>query len=168
MRRLIALLPCAVQLLASACSWRDASVRFDDMATMLNMADPRAPKQLVKGFFPVEGGGRWTTRTFSATLKPPPTAARKGAVLVLRFGIPGPSMERLHSIQIAATVNGVELAAGEYTKAGEYSYIRNVPAAAFRGDAATVDFTLDKALPPDGTERRELGVVAITVGFEAN
>ncbi len=135
---------------------------------MLNIADPRADKQLVKGFFPVEGNGRWTTRTFSATLKPPPTAARKGAVLLLRFGIPGPSMDRLHSIQVSASVGGVALAPEQYTKAGEYSYIRNVPPGALRGQTATVDFALDKALPANATERRELGVVVLTVGFEAN
>lgn len=155
-------------LAAVACKSRDETIRFDSMATMLNIADPRAEKQLIKGFFPAESGGRWTTRTFSATLKPPPAAARKGAVLLLRFGIPDTSMQRLRNIQISATVGGIALAPEQYKTAGEFFYIRNVPASAFHGDTATVDFALDKALPPNETERRELGVVVTTVGFEAN
>ena len=86
---------------------------------------------------------------------------------MLRFGIPGPSIDRLRSIAVSANVNGIALAAEDYTKAGECLYIREVPAASFRGGNATVDFALDKALPPDANERRELGVVVNTVGFEA-
>ena len=77
---------------------------------------------------------------------------------MLRFGIPGPSIDRLRSIAVSANVNGIALAAEDYTKAGEFLYIREVPAASFRGGNATVDFALDKALPPDANERRELGV----------
>ena len=55
----------------------------------------------------------------------------------------------------------------KYVKAGEFDYVRDVPAAAFRGGVAIVDFALDKTLPPAGVEPRELGVVANTIGFEA-
>jgi len=134
---------------------------------MLNVFDPRADKQLLKGFFPGDAQGRWTGRTFSATLKPPPTAARKGAVLLLRFGIPATSIAVLHSIRVSAVVNGVALAPEEYVQAGQFDYVRDVPASAFRGGDATVYFELDKVLPPAGIERRELGVVANTIGFEA-
>lgn len=150
------------------CASRDEPLRFDGTAIMLNVFDPRADKQLTKGFFPVETLGRWTGRTFSVTLKPPPNAARKGAVLLLRAGIPGPSIAVLHSIRVSAAVNGVALPAQEYVKAGEFDYVPDVPASAFRaGGNTTVDFALDKALPPSGSERRELGVVVNTIGFEA-
>ena len=152
----------------TGCASRDEPLRFDDTATMLNVFDPRADKQLTKCFFPTFAQGRWTSRTFSATLKPPSTAARKGAVLLLRFGIPGTSIDVLHSIQVSAVVNGVRLEPEKYVKAGEFDYVRDVPAAAFReAGNATVDFALDKALPPNATEHRELGVVANTIGFEA-
>jgi hypothetical protein len=141
--------------------------RFDGAAIMLNVADPRADKQLTRGFFPLEGTGRWTGRSFSAILKPPPAAARKGAVLMLRFGIPETSLAALHSIQISAVVNGVALQPQEYTQAGEFEYNRDVPSAAFRSGDAVVDFSLDKALPAGGNERRELGVIVNTVGFES-
>ena len=62
---------------------------------------------------------------------------------------------------------GIRLAPEEYVKAGEFDYVRDVPVGAFRGGNVTVEFALDKALPPGGVERRELGVVANTIGFEA-
>ena len=134
---------------------------------MLQIADPRADKQLTRGFFTVEGSGRWTGRKFSATLKPPPTAASKGAILMLQFGIPEPSINVLHSIQVSASVNGVALAPQEYTTAGDHQYSRDVPGSAFREGNATVDFALDKTLPPAAAEHRELGIIVNTVGFEA-
>jgi hypothetical protein len=151
----------------AGCGSRDEPLHFDDTATMLNVFDPRADKQLLNGFFPGDTQGRWTSRTFSVTLKPPPGAAGKGAILLLRFGIPGPSIDALHLIQLSAVVNGVALAPQDYVKAGEFDYVRDVPASAFRGGNATVDFGLDKALPPGPLERRELGVVVNTIGFEA-
>ncbi len=86
---------------------------------------------------------------------------------MLRFGIPESSIRALHSVQISAAVSGVTLTPQEYTQAGEFEYIRDVPATAFRGGDAIVDFTLDKALPAGGNERRELGVIVNTVGFES-
>ena len=151
----------------TGCTSPNEPLRFDETATMLSVLDPRADKQLTRGFFPVEGSGRWTARLFSATLKPPPNAARKGAVLVLRFGIPASSIEALHSIQVSAQIAGVRLAPEEYRQAGEFEYRRDAPAEAFRDRGVTVDFTLDKAFGPHEGERRELGVVVSTVGFEA-
>lgn len=165
MRRLSAV---ATLAFITGCASRDEALRLDETAIMLSAADPRADKQLVKGFFPVETGGRWTGRTFSVVLKPPPTAARKGAVLLLRFGIGEQSMGVLHSIKISAAVNGVTLPPEEYIKVGEHDYTRDVPSSAFRNEGnATVDFALDKALPPTGPERRELGVIVNMVGFES-
>ena len=164
MRRLSA---SALFLFISGCTSSDKQLRIDDTATMLSVLDPRADKQLTRGFFPVEGLGRWTGRTFSATLKPPPNAGRRGAELVLRFGIAPQSIEVLRSIGLSASVNGVPLSPESYARAGESEYVRDVPASAFQGGNATVDFVLEKALPPNGSERRELGVVATTLGFEA-
>jgi len=157
----------ALLLYITGCSSGIEPTTSDDTATMLSVLDPRADKQLIKGFFPREPLGRWTGRTFSLTLKPPPTASRKGAVLLLRAGIPELTLAALHSIKISAVVNGVSLPAEEYVKPGEFDYVHDVPASAFHGGHATVDFTLDKALPPGAVERRELGVLAVMIGFEA-
>jgi hypothetical protein len=134
---------------------------------MLHVADPRAEKQLTAGFYPLFANGRWTGQTFSAILRPPPAASRRGALLVTRFGIPETSIDYLHSMQLSAAVNGVAVSPASYTKAGEYEYVREVPAAAFHGGDAAVEFTLDKAMPPHDAESRTLGVVVTIIGFEA-
>ena len=165
MRRLSA---AATLALITGCASRHQAIGFDDAATVLNIFDPRADKQLLKGFFPLEPMGRWTTRSFSVMLKPPPNAARKGALLRLRFEIAEQSINVLHTIRVSAAVNGVALLPQAFVKPGEWDYVQDVPASAFRGvDSRTVDFALDKALPQFGSERRELGVIANTIGFEA-
>ena len=156
----------------AACSSPDPATRQDSTATMLHMADPRAEKQLTTGFYPFFGEGRWTQGKFSAILKPPPTAARKGALLVLRFGLPETSINALHAIQVSAAVNGLGLKPETFTKPGEFDYIREVPNAAFnetatRDSMARVDFALDKTMPPHDAETRELGILVNIVGFEA-
>jgi len=156
----------------AACSTPESAVPQDPTATMLHMADPRAEKQLTKGFYPFFGEGRWTQGNFSAVLKPPPTAAHRGALLVLRFGLPETSIKALHTIQVSASVNGLPLKPETFAKPGEFDYIREVPSAAFndtaaRDGTARVEFTLDKTMPPHDAETRELGILVSIVGFEA-
>ena len=52
-------------------------------------------------------------------------------------------------------MNYFELKPQEYATAGEFEFVRDVPAAAFRSGDAAVDFSLDKALAAGGNERRE-------------
>jgi len=141
---------------------------LNGLATMLHTADPRVAPQLVKGFHPVEQNSwRWTMGRFSVVLKPPAGAAQKGAVLQFRFTIPDVIINQLKAVTLSATVNGVSLPPETYSTAGDQTYSRDVPASALTGDSATVDFALDKFLPPGSQDARELGVVASTIGFEA-
>jgi len=133
----------------------------------LNVNDPRAAQQLLNGFYPREREGCWTGKTFRVRLAAPPNAARKGAVLILRFGIPGASIERLHTIAVSGAVNGVALTPGEYTQAGDFSYSRDVPQSAFHGGDTFAEFTLDKVTPASPPENRELGLFVTTIGLEA-
>jgi hypothetical protein len=137
------------------------------MASMLSVADPRAPSQLIEGFSPLTNDRRWTGRRFSARLKTPKNAAQRGAVLELTFGLPDTSLARLHSIGLSASVNGVALAPERYSTAGDFTYSRDVPPAALQDFAAVAIFTLDRVLPPSGQEARELGLSVSAVGFEA-
>jgi hypothetical protein len=138
------------------------------LATMVHAADPRAAVQLVKGFHSVEQNAwRWTAGSFSATLKPPAGGAQKGATLQLKFVVADAVIDKLKSMTLSAAVNGVKLDPETYTKAGEYTYSRDVPAAALQGEAVTVDFTLDKFLPASAQDARDLGVIMTMVGFEA-
>jgi hypothetical protein len=134
----------------------------------LNTADPRVAPQLLRGFHPIEGNAwRWTAGEFAAVLKPPAGADLKGATLVFRFTVPDTVIRQLHSVKLSASVNGTALAPETYSAAGEQNYSRDVPASVLKGDTATVEFALDKHLPPAGEERRDLGVVATMIGFEA-
>jgi hypothetical protein len=135
---------------------------------VLNTADPRVAAQLIRGFHTIEGNAwRWTAGEFAAVLKPPAGADQKGATLVFRFAVPETSMRELHSVTLSASVNGMPLPRETYASPGEHTYSRDVPPEALKKDTATVDFTLDKYLHPNGAERRELGVVASMIGFEA-
>jgi hypothetical protein len=138
------------------------------LATMVNAADPRSAVQLTRGFHTVEQNAwRWTTGSFAATLKPPAGSAQKGANLELRFVVPGAVINKLKSMTLTATVNGQKLAPETYTKEGEYTYMRDVPATALQQEAVNVEFTLDKFLPASPEDQRDLGVIMTMVGFEA-
>jgi hypothetical protein len=138
------------------------------MASMLNAADPRASVQLVRGFHAVEQNAwRWTSRSFAVKLRPPTGAGEKGAVLVVKFAVPGIEIEKLKSLTLTASIGSTKLEPETYTRAGDQTYTRDVPAGALRGSAVTVDFELDKAMPPTAQDSRELGIILSTVGFEA-
>ncbi|MDQ6759897.1 MAG: hypothetical protein M3Z32_08540 [Acidobacteriota bacterium] len=138
------------------------------LSSMVQAADPRTQRQLTKGFYAVEQNAwRWTEGSFSASLRPPLGSSRKGAMLVLKFSIPDLVLEKLKKIRLSASVNGVALSAEEYSKPGEYTYSREVPATALTSEAVSVDFNLDKFLPPTPPDIRELGVVVHAIGFEA-
>jgi hypothetical protein len=105
-------------------------------------------------------------RQFSVLLRPPRTAAAKGAVLQLKFTIPEVALSKMKALSLSAYVNGTALTPESYTQAGEFIYSRDVPANLLVGDVARVDFSLDKTIPPSAADRRELGVVVSLVGFQ--
>lgn len=137
------------------------------VATMLTMADPRAPAQLVSGFYNLEQNSwRWTAGHFSVLLRPPRNAEQTGAVLAMKLNVPQPVIDKVKTVTLSAAIHGNILNPETYTKAGDYAYTRDVPAAALHGDSVKVDFSLDRYLPAGTAESRELGIIVTTVGFE--
>jgi hypothetical protein len=137
------------------------------LASVVATADPHAVKQLAGGFYGVEQNSwRWTAGKFSVLLRPPRTAAKNGAILQLKFAIPDVAISKLKGVSLSAYVNGTALSPETYSQAGQFIYSRDVPANLLVGDVVRVDFSLDKTFPPSATDRRELGVVASTVGFQ--
>jgi hypothetical protein len=139
----------------------------EGLLSSVHMADPRAIPQLLEGFHALEQGAwRWTARKFSVALLPPPGATQQ-AQLELKFSIPDAVIARLQTVSLTARVNGVEVGSETYDKPGEYTLTKPVPASALQvGEAVKAEFELDKALPPGEADKRELGVVALSVALK--
>lgn len=136
--------------------------------SIVHVADPETSQQLVRGFHALEGNAwRWTKGSFAVTLRPPRNAAKDGAFLVVKLSVAEATIQNLGSVTLTANVNGAPLAGETYTKNGDYTYKREVPAAAFAGDAISVEFALDKFLEAGKVETRELGIIVAMIGFES-
>lgn len=139
------------------------------MMSVLNMGDPKVEPQLVKGLHGIEAGAwRWTEKQFIVALHPPFGAAQKGAKLSVKLTVPGVVIDKLKTVSMAATVAGSALPPETYTTAGDYVYVRDVPASLLGGDSLRVEFQLDKAMAPSGADIRELGIIVLSIGLEAN
>jgi hypothetical protein len=131
------------------------------------MNDATAAGQLLSGFYPVEANAwRWTGRKFSVLLRNPPGAAQTGGNLSLNFTIPDVSIQQLKSVTLSAGVNGMMLKSQEYTAGGTQVFTADVPASMLAADSVKVDFALDRSIPP-GVDKRDLGIVAASVGLAA-
>lgn len=145
-----------------------AAAQGGALSSMVHVADPSATLQLTRGFHQVEHDSwRWTEGSFAATLGAPPGSSQQGALLVLKFSIPDVVIQTLKTIRLSASVNGLALPPEEYSKSGQYTYVRDVPSSALAAQAVSVEFTLDKFLPPSVSDERALGVIVSAIGFEA-
>ena len=132
------------------------------------VGNPRAAVQLLKGFYGIEAGSwRWTGKQFSAILRTPPGASQNGAQLEFRFTVPDPVIAKLRTVTLAAAIGGAIFPAQTYSRPGDYVYSAAVPAEQLSGEAVTVNFQLDNAIPPNPPELRELGVVAHSIALKA-
>ncbi len=137
------------------------------LASIVHVADPRTAAQLLRGFYDVEQNSwRWTKGKFAVALRPPLGATQLGATLTVKLAVPEPVIQSCKSVTLTATVGDVTLPGETYSKAGEYTFSRDVPGGPLAGNSVTVQFSLDKTVPPTGADRRELGIVVTTVGLE--
>ena len=161
----------AFLLAAPACKHQEVHVtdtieEAPRLASTVRMGDRSTAGQLASGFYDIEANAwRWTMQKFAVTLRPPMHAAQQGAVLELHLTVPKSSIDKLGSLSLAATAGGAALAPETYSKTGEYTYRRDVPANLLAGDTIRIDFQLDKALPPGDVDKRELGIVVSSVGL---
>jgi len=135
------------------------------LLSTVRMNDAKADTQLLTGFYPVEGGAwRWTAGRFSVLLMTPAGAAQRGAAVTLSFTIPDIVIQKVKSLTLSASVNGMVLKSATYNAAGANDFTADVPASALTTDSVKIDFALDKVLPP-GVDKRELGIIATSVGI---
>ncbi len=140
-----------------------------ELKSTVTMGDSEAAAQLLNGFYDVEGGSwRWTMSHFSVILAVPEGAAGKETELVMQFTIPQAVIDKLGPITLSAQAGEVTLPPETYTQAGDCVYQRNLPATAVTGEAVTITFSLDKFLPPSGTDQRELGVIVTSIGLHTS
>ncbi len=170
-RSAIILCPAALALAlgTSGCRKQDSGAEEPyRMQPAVRMSDPRAQMQLLSGFYGMEQGAwRWTKQRFSAVLRPPAGAAQKGATLTLRLTVPDVVISKLQSITLTGAVDGQALAPETYDRPGTYVYTRDVPAGLLTGESAKVDFQLDKVVPPNPPDLRELGVVVLSIALNS-
>ena len=138
-------------------------------ASVIRVAQPRAERQLLDGFWQLENNAwRWTKHNFSVLLMPPPGAAANGAILEFRFTVPDVIIARRQAVTLSASVGGVALPPATYTAAGAYVYKADVPAAAFTvAGPVKVSFSTDKFLRAGEVEGRELALVSNGFGLIA-
>lgn len=137
------------------------------LTSVVNVNDPAASQQLVRGFYGLENGQwRWTMKRFEVALKPPSGAAQNGARLTLKFTIPEVIFTRLGPVTLSSTINGLRLPPETYAKPGDYLYARDVPASALKDDTVMAAFDSDKAIAPSAADARELALIAVSVRLE--
>jgi hypothetical protein len=137
------------------------------VASTVHTGDPKSAPQLLSGFYDIENGAwRWTGKQFTVELGVPFGAGQKGATLELDFSIPDVAIAKSKTLTLAASVDGNSLPPETYSKAGEYTYQRDVPAALLQSGSVKVTFTLDKTIQAGGGDLRDLGVVAASIGLK--
>jgi hypothetical protein len=162
-------------LVGAACHGRHEKVFIEDDApetgaqpvSVFKMNDPAASRQLVGGFYSLEGQTwRWTKQDFVISFKTPPEAARRGAVASFDFVIPDVEIQKLSTVQLAAAVSGKQVGVTRYTSPGSYTFKAEVPGELCGHPQTVVDFHLEKALPPASGDGRELGVIATAAALQ--
>jgi hypothetical protein len=142
------------------------------LASTIYAGDPNVAARFAKGFYDVEENAwRWTGKEFSVDLSAPLHSDQRGAQLVLKLAVPDPVIQKLGSIQLSATIQGYKLEPQIYTKPGQYTYTRDVPAEKLQdkqqSDVVRIDFAVDHTLPPSDADHRELGIIVSEVGLVA-
>jgi hypothetical protein len=138
------------------------------LASTIYASDPNAAVHFAKGFYEVEQNAwRWTGKEFAVDLSAPLHSNEKGAQLVMKLTIPDASIQKLASIQLSASIQSYKFEPQTYTKSGQYTYTRDVPADKLQSGVVRIDFAVDHTLPPTENDIRELGIIVSEVGLVA-
>jgi tRNA (mo5U34)-methyltransferase len=126
--------------------------------------EPWMDADLEEGWHALENHSwRWTARIFAVTLKP---TLSEAPTLHFRFHVPEDILKALGPVRIQAKVAGFDLPVYEFDLPGEHTYSRPIPPEALIDEYVTVRFELDKVLPPNDIDDRELGVQVAFWAYE--
>jgi hypothetical protein len=137
-----------------------AKEKAADLVSAFSVADSQAAAQMTHGFHAVENGWRWVESKFGVTLAPPDSGT---AQLELKFAVPAAVTDRMGPVTLSVTVNGKALMPETYAMPGDQTYTRDLGAVG--PGPVTIEFATDKALPPGGTDVRELALIVTQVGL---
>ncbi len=146
---------------------RGASQTDQPVSTVF-AGDPNVAAHFASGFYQVEANAwRWTDQQFAVDLAPPLHANERGAQLVVKLDVPDVLLQKVASVQLSASIQGYNLEPQTFSKSGQYTYTRDVPADRFQDDVVRINFAVDHSLPPTDTDRRQLGIIVSQVGLVA-
>jgi hypothetical protein len=128
--------------------------------------DAAFEKQL-EGFHQIENGWRWTKKEFGITLAMPSAPSPLAARLKMTLYIPESSIQRLGAITLTAKIGEHSLPPETYRQAGQYVFMRDIDGEFLKGQTLTFRFALDKALPPNAGDSRELGIIVSNASLES-
>jgi len=137
------------------------------LASAINIGDPNAAVQLVKGFHEIEEHSwRWTMGRFTLIFRSPEGAAPKRTMLTLRGNIPPAVLNKVGVVTLTALLGQDPVGSITLSKPGAFVLEAAVPSAALKNETITFDFVLDKFCPPGTLDPRELGVILTYAGLE--
>jgi len=130
----------------------------------LKMGDLRSKPQLVSGWYPIEDGAwRWMAKQAEVVLRTPADPAMSFEMDL--FFPPGYMQNAGGPVTVSVRVNGKPLTRRSYFAPGSYHLAAEVPAGLTSFPTSTVSIRLNRALPPSGSELRELGAIVTQLGF---
>lgn len=136
------------------------------LTSVVNVADPRAGVQMLRGFHELESNSwRWTAAKFAVAMRPPKDATA-GAKVYLEMVAADAVVEKVGLPTISVTVEGRVLAPVKITKTGPQRVEWDVPAELLKGDVVTAEFSVDKFLAAGQVEQRELGLIVSIAGLQ--
>ncbi len=127
------------------------------------MVDTSRQGRLLRGFYEIKEGSRWTSRVFAVSLDIPKTD--RATYLELDCYVPGQLVEDFQTATLIAKVNGVEVGRQTFYQPGHTMFTRYVPIQALKRTPAEVEFELDRSMTDPQTSR-VLGVAAVSIGLK--
>jgi len=140
--------------------WAFSSLGPENTMSAVATNNPAASDQLLNGFYGIEGGAwRWAQKDFSIALLLPKNPKPS---LTLELAVPQVLLDRVGgSTTLHARVGGTELAPQTFSTAGSFTYQRDLPVQSAVNGVIEVDFSLDKAIPSNDSDPRQLGLVVV-------
>jgi tRNA (mo5U34)-methyltransferase len=111
---------------------------------------------------PENEGWRWTEKRFAVHFLAASEARHK---CVLKLYLPDELLTESSPFSIEAFAGGESLGKDEYTSSGDYTFSRLLPPGR-AADGWKVEFVLNRAIPPDGGDSRERGLIVAKCDLE--